>query len=155
MITEIGTVQEIKKTYAVIKVQKSSACAQCSSRETCDISNRDMTIEVINDIQAKKGDLVKLTMPEGTLLKASFLVYLLPVIALLAGAFSGKALAAAMDINQTLASLGGGFLLMGIVFYLLIRRHRSEEYQKRYRPRMTRILYEAPPDCKVNRQKSY
>ncbi|MBN1627480.1 MAG: SoxR reducing system RseC family protein [Deltaproteobacteria bacterium] len=140
MLTELGTVQEIKKTYAVIKIQKSSACAHCSSRETCDISNKDTTIELINDLGAKEGDLVEIRIPEGTLLKASFLVYLLPVIALLAGAFSGKALADAMDINQTSASLAGGFLLMGIVFYLLIRQHRSEEYQKRYRPRMTRIL---------------
>jgi len=140
MITEIGTVQEIKKIYAIIKVQKSSACAQCSSRETCDIADKDAKIEVLNDLGAKKGDLVELSMPEGTLLKASFLVYLLPVIALLAGAFTGKALADATGINQTFASLAVGFLLIGIVFYILIRRHRSEEYQKRFRPRMTRIL---------------
>lgn len=145
MITEIGTVQEIKKTYAVIKVQKSSACEQCSSRGTCDISNKDTTVEVVNDLRAKEGDLVELSMPEATLLKASFLVYLLPVIALLAGAFSGKALADAMDINQTLASLAGAFLLTGIVFYILIRRHRSEEYQNKYRPRMTRILSNPVP----------
>lgn len=146
MITEIGTVQEIKKSYAVIKVQKTSACAHCSSRGSCDISDKDTTIEIINDLRAKEGDLVEISMPEGTLLKASFLVYLLPVIALIAGAFSGKALAEIMDINQTLASVAGGFLLMGIVFYILIRRHRSEEYQRRYRPRMTRILND-PQTC--------
>ena len=140
MITEQGIVQEMKKRYAFVKVQKSAACNQCSSRGTCDISNKDMIIEVLNELQAKEGDLVEISMPEKTLLKVSFLVYFLPIIALLVGAFSGNALAGVFHINSTLASLSGGFLLMGLIFYFLIRQSKSAEYQKRYRPRMTRII---------------
>ncbi len=140
MITEQGTVQEIKKKYAVIRVQKSSACDQCSSRGSCDISGKEMIMEVINELNAKAGDIVEISMPEGTLMKASFLVYFLPVIALLIGAFSGNALSGALNVGPAPASILGGFLLMGIVFYFLMRRSRSSEYRARYLPRMTRIL---------------
>ena len=148
MINELGIVQEVKKRHAVIKVQKSGACEHCSSRGTCDIYSKDMLVEVVNDLEAKEGDIVELSMPEGMLLKVAFLVYFIPIIALLIGAFSGKAFAEILNLNPPLASLSGGFLLMGIVFYILIRRHRSEEYRNKFRPRMTRIITgSAPPQA--------
>jgi sigma-E factor negative regulatory protein RseC len=140
MVSELGIVQEIKKRYAVIKVQRSAACDKCSSNGSCERTSNDVFVEVDNDMNAKEGDLVELSMPEGALLKISFLVYFLPIISLLLGAFLGKALADSLKTSPTALSVSGGLLFMGIEFYYLIRRSKSAKYRDRYRPRITRIL---------------
>ena len=140
MIKEQGIIQKIKRDKAVIRIQQTSACAHCKSRGSCDVTNREMLVEVINDLQAKEGDLVELSVPEGTVLKLSLLVYFLPIIALFIGAFAGAAVAESLRVDTTLASILGGVLCMGIAFYGLRRFERAKRSGDKYYPRMTRIL---------------
>ena len=140
MIKEQGKIEEIRKQTALVRIQKRSACAHCESKGSCSISKRDMLIEVPNDLQAGVGDQVEVSVPEGTLLKLSALIYLLPVLLLLIGAFLGTLLGDALQMNSSLTAiiLGGGF--MGISFYGLILFDRKKRKGNKYYPRMTRIL---------------
>jgi len=87
MVSEQGITEKVTDRKATVRVRKSPTCAHCGSRTSCDISDRDMLVEVSNDLQAKVGDYVEISVPEGTLLKLSVLVYLFPIIALMTGAF--------------------------------------------------------------------
>lgn len=140
LIKEQGKIEEIRKQTALVRIQKRSACAHCESKGSCSISKRDMLIEVPNDLQAGVGDQVEVSVPEGTLLKLSALIYLLPVLLLLIGAFLGTLLGDALQMNSSLTAiiLGGGF--MGISFYGLILFDRKKRKGNKYYPRMTRIL---------------
>ena len=140
LIKEQGKIEEIRKQTALVRIQKRSACAHCESKGSCSISKRDMLIEVPNDLQAGVGDQVEVSVPEGTLLKLSALIYLLPVLLLLIGAFLGSLLGDALQMNSSLTAiiLGGGF--MGISFYGLILFDRKKRKGNKYYPRMTRIL---------------
>jgi len=100
-----------------------------------------MLIEVPNDLRAREGDLVELSVPEGTVLKLSLLVYFLPVIALLIGAFSGSLIGKTLHTDSSLPAVLGGALLMVLVFYGLRRFERKKRSEKEsYFPRMTRII---------------
>lgn len=142
MPREEGIVKEATSEKAVIRIMKTSACDHCGSRSSCHVlSDREMVVEVSNDLQAKVGDHVELRVPPGSLLKLSLLVYFLPVALLVIGAYVGAAWAKSLGIQPTVASIVGAGLAMGIAFYLLRWFDRGERARGDYRPRMTRILF--------------
>ena len=141
LIKEQGTIEKVIKEKAVVRVQKSSACEQCKTRGSCSISNRDMLIEMPNDLQAAVGDHVEISVPEGTVLKLAAIVYLLPVLALIFGAFLGGLLAGPMQTDPTWTSILGGGIVMGIAFYGLKRFEKAKRSGRNdYFPHMTRIM---------------
>ena len=144
MITEKGIIQKIVHDKALVRIQKSSACASCESRDACrSLSDKEMLIEVSNDLQANVGDQVEVSVPEGSLLKLSVLVYLLPVGALVLGAYAGGIWAQSFRAEPTAASIFCGFLAMGVCFYILKRLDRAAQAKCEYQPRMRRILFHA------------
>jgi sigma-E factor negative regulatory protein RseC len=144
MLTEEGVIEKIFHQKALIRIQKSSTCAHCDSRGACQgISDKEMLIEIANDLRAQVGDHVELSVPEGSLVKLSLLVFFLPVVALVVGAYAGGSLADFFNIESTLSSVLGGALAMGITFIALRRLERSVKDKAEYHPRMTRILIRA------------
>lgn len=102
-----------------------------------------MLIEVTNDLQARVHDHVEISVPGGSLLKLSLLVYFLPVLALIAGAGAGAAWAQSFNAQPTLASIVCGGLAMGIAFCVLKWVDRHTQAKRNYQPRITRILFSA------------
>lgn len=143
MIKEQGKIEEINKQTAVVRIRKRSACAHCESRGSCSISKRDMVIEVPNDLKAGVGDEVEVSVPEGTLLKLSALIYLLPVIALLVGAFFGAMIGETLHMNASLTAIILGGVFMAIAFYGLILYDRKKRKGNASYPRMTKVLVNA------------
>ncbi len=146
MVTEQGVIEDVPGQKALVRIKKSSACATCESRGNCEVaSGKSMVVEVVNDLGGGKGDHVELSVTSGAFLKLSLLVYILPVVALIAGAFAGGMCAPFLHMTPTLASVMGGFLVMGITFYALKRFDRSLRAKSEFHPRMTRILHRGRP----------
>ena len=150
MLTEKGVIEKILDQNALVRIQRSSACAHCESRGKCEVtSDNAVLIEVANDHRAKVGDHVELNMPANNLMKLSLLVYLLPIIALIIGAYVGGILAESLQIKHSIASILGGGFAMGIAFCLLKYINRAAKARSNYHPRMTRTLFrvsaEPPP----------
>jgi len=142
MVNEQGIIEEVSGQKALVRIKKSSACGTCESRGDCEVaSGKSMVVEVVNDLGGGEGDHVELSVPSGAFLKLSLLVYILPVVALIAGAFAGGMCAPFLHMTPTLTSVIGGFLVMGITFYALKRFDRSLRARSEFRPRMTRILF--------------
>jgi sigma-E factor negative regulatory protein RseC len=97
-------------------------------------------VEVRNDLAAGVGDSVQLSVPEGSLVKLSLLVYLFPVVALLVGAVTAGAWAESFHLDPTLASILGGGIAMGLTFFVLKRLDKRSAAKEAYQPRMMRIL---------------
>jgi sigma-E factor negative regulatory protein RseC len=141
MLTEQGVIEKAFPKKALVRIQKSSCCAQCDSRGACQVlSDREMLIEVANDLQAKAGDQVEISVPARSLLKLSMLIYLLPILALILGAYAGGALAPFYRLSSNLASVLGGMIALGVTFFGLIILDRAVRKRPDYYPRMTRIL---------------
>ncbi|MBC8419274.1 MAG: SoxR reducing system RseC family protein [Desulfobacteraceae bacterium] len=141
MVSEQGVIEEVSGQKALVRIEKTSACATCGSRGACEaVFDKAMIVEVTNDLGAGKGDRVEISVSTGSYLKLSLFVYFFPVVALIAGAIAGGTWAHVFQLHPTLASIVGGCLAMGITFYALKRLDRSSYAKSEFQPRMTRIL---------------
>lgn len=147
MISEEGVIEKISKKTAYVKVVQRSACDHCSSRGSCNVSEeRDMTIAVDNSLNAKEGDRVELSVPDGAVLKLSLLVYIFPVIALLVGAILGYFMSFQWKTDPSLTEFLTGILFLVVSFISLkvFETKKIAGQKDKYFPRMTRILVNGP-----------
>jgi sigma-E factor negative regulatory protein RseC len=141
MIRESGIIERVDGRRAVVRIQKGGSCAACENRASCHIgTDRPLLVEVDNEMGAAEGDRVELSMPTASLLKLSFLVYMVPVLALVLGAILGAEWAESLGFSSTSASLllGGSALAVSFLFLKLL--DRSLRRRPEYRPSLTKIL---------------
>lgn len=80
---QIGRVVALKGTAAVIQLERNSACEKCG---ICHMGEtKTMQLEVENSIGADVGKRVLIEMDRVNVLKASTIVYIVPLMALLLG----------------------------------------------------------------------
>ena len=126
MVNEEGIVERVAAESAWVRIEKSGACASCSSRGACHaLSEREMLVEVGNRLGAGPGDRVELSVPSGSLLKLSVLVYFVPVLALVVGAALAGAWAESAGMAQTLPAVVGGGVGLGMTLLILLRVGRT------------------------------
>jgi len=154
MLRERGVVEKSSPQKAVVRIEQSSACATCGSRGACQVHNdKKFFVEVGNDLGAKVGDVVEISMPSRSVIKASLAVYSLPVLGLILGAVSGAALADALNVQPTAASLTGGGAGLAVSIAVLKWLDRSVRSRPDYSPRLTKVFMTtgSPPSCDDNR----
>ena len=140
MIEETGKVIRIAerdKDIAVILVNRKEACSGCSAKNFCHpFSEEENSLEItaINEVNAKVGDTVIVAIPEKQFLKASFIVYLIPVIALLAGSFVGEIL-----FKNDIATFVTASLFFIVSFFIISKY--SEKRNIDYLPSILEIKY--------------
>ncbi|MDP2810464.1 MAG: SoxR reducing system RseC family protein [Rhodocyclaceae bacterium] len=91
---------------AWVDVRDAASCGHCASRHACmslDASRGPRLHRVPNAIGARAGDAVVLVVPEGALLKAALLSYLVPALMTIAGAAAGAAVG-----GDVAATMGAG-----------------------------------------------
>ncbi|THB77226.1 MAG: hypothetical protein D3926_15990 [Desulfobacteraceae bacterium] len=130
MSYRIGVIKEIETDgYAQVETERKTVCGECENQKMvcygCMFSPR-IVGRVANPIGAVKGDRVKIYLSTKKLFMAAGLFYLVPMLALLLGAFSGLLISGAFDMSESAATLGfaiAGFLLGIIVVTFLGRTH--------------------------------
>ena len=122
---EVGFVDEIKGGYAIVRVAKKSACGEnCAScKGGCTPGERK--IKVKNTSSAEVGEKVILELPDGKVLSAAFLAYILPIIIFFVGFFVGDRM-----FSHELASVGIGIAFAGVGFWgiHLFNKKAEEKY---------------------------
>lgn len=108
MIEEKGVITSIEANRITIQTQLKNSCASCAQKSHCGtgviaraVASRSHNVELaLNSAtgQLKPGQQVKLGIPEADLVRASAMVYLLPLIALIAGALAGHWLLPALGV---------------------------------------------------------
>ena len=91
MIEELAVVVKIENHQVWVEAGQNSACCGCQQKASC-TSNalgsvlKKKSVPVDSGIQLKTGDEVMVAIDENLLLRASLLLYLLPLVALFTGA---------------------------------------------------------------------
>ncbi len=141
MVRERGVIESIAGEKAMVRIEKSSACSACESKDCCDAaSGKGMTIEVANELMVSEGDVVEISISSRSFLKLTLLVYFMPVVALIAGACLGDELGTHLGFNATLAAILTGGIAMGTTFFALRRFDHYQRQKRSLSPKMTRIL---------------
>ncbi len=142
MVEEIGVVVSVEGMIARILVQKRGVCEACPAAGTCRPSDEGMEMEVLNPVNARPGQTVKVVMRPQAYLKGTIIVYALPAAALIIGAIIGKNIGEAYlkDINSDIIAAGLGFTALIITFIIIKIWSSMVEKKEEYKPVIEEIL---------------
>jgi sigma-E factor negative regulatory protein RseC len=144
MATEKGIVIRLGTPgsgMAWVQTQRSSACKSCSSRNSCSSSEQgqDMEVEVLNKVGARVGDEIILNLDTGPLLKATFLLYVFPILCMIAGAVVGHRYALSRGWDPSGLSAIVSLVALVISFIFIRLRGNRLSRKSAYKPQIVRI----------------
>jgi len=129
MIKETGIVVAIFDGVVEVEVVRTSSCSACQAKAGCGhhaiaqvSSTNRMKLLVTDTFVSQIGQEVTIGIPENTLLTASFLMYLVPLLGLILGA----SLSAIFSDQPTVAAIGS---VIGLGVGLLIAKKQSVKHQ--------------------------
>lgn len=128
-------IETLKENMAKVKMGRHNECKNCGA---CPGDN-SLIIEAQNLVGARAGQKVILEVKETNMLLAAFVVYILPLLAILAGIMIGYAIASKLEYSVQDFEIGGGivaFILSAFNIKVFDKlAHKSEKMQ----PIITRI----------------
>jgi len=144
---EEGVITGIVGGIATVRVRRTTACDHCSASGACRSlgGGRDMEVDVASKTGAKEGDRVLLEMPSSSVIKLAFLAYMLPALALVAGALVGLKLAPRLQLTPELGSLALALAFFAAALLVVRSLGRTIGERKEYQPEMAKILCSPPP----------
>ena len=141
MATEQGIVLRTDSEAAWVKTVRNSACEGCTAKSSCHSTGGDeMEVKALNTAGARVGDRIVLSFETASLLKATFLIYVFPIIMLIVGAALGQALASMIASSPTGISVMLGFAFFFIALFIMKARANKMAKKNAYQPKITKIL---------------
>jgi sigma-E factor negative regulatory protein RseC len=120
MIVETGRVIKAADGKAMVEIARSDACATCHADCALKSGQRTMFVEVNDPIGVHENQYAQLSMQSASALRAAFVVYVIPVMALVVGVLLGEYLGATFGIRNGLEILFGfGFLGLSLIWVKL------------------------------------
>jgi sigma-E factor negative regulatory protein RseC len=144
MSAERGIVERVEPGWAWVKTKRSSACASCGSRSHCLTQGSDqMVVKAQNTAHAKKGDEVELYLSTKTKLTGTAIMYLIPVLGILVGAFSANPLSKALGLNPSPGM--ALFTITGLVSAVFLMRYLANRMDSKQAltPLVKRVIMSA------------
>jgi len=137
-----GIVQEVRGNKTFVLTDRKGMCTQCAAKDFCHMfgGGKEMLSETINRIGANAGDMVKIGIPTGTVTKASFIVYMIPVMGFVGGASLGYFMAKLYSLDLNLSTLIGSIIGLGLL--MIFARFLNNVLSKKpsYQPEITKII---------------
>ena len=129
---------------AIMIMQRHAACASCGKCTKLSSECQDLVVEVDNAIGAKKGDYVEVSMESVRVLKATVLVYLVPLICLLSGTILTYYILNLVKYSRQIDIISGIVgLVCTFISYLILKKNDDKFKESRqYIPKITKIIEE-------------
>ena len=100
-----------------------------------------MQIRTSSNLSLNVGDIVIVGIEDQMLVRSSFLVYALPMLMLLVGAFFGELMATNLAVeNSDIVTIAGGIIGLAVGFFWLRIFSARMSSDPRYQPRILRRL---------------
>ncbi len=141
MIEEEGIVVEVDGGVAKVAILKKSACESCAAAGVCHPGDQSY-LEASNPLGAKKGQKVKVVVAPQVYLKATIILYGIPMAALVGAAILGKNLAMKYlgEANSDLWAFAAGMACMLVSFIFIRMYNKKVEKTQEYKPVIVEIL---------------
>lgn len=130
---------------AEVATDRKNACGGCESPHGCRscLTSTKMVAMVQNPVGAVQGDVVSIYLKESALRAGAVLLYIIPVLWLLAGAFVGDGLGGDWRIGATGAAVLGGLAGLALGFMMALGISRSSHFGRGMVPKITRVIERA------------
>ena len=135
-------VEIVDDKTAKMRMQRHSACASCGKCAKLTSESQDLVVEVDNQIGAKVGDYVEVSMESVKVMKATMLAYILPLVFLIAGTAICFFVLNKIEFKGPIELLSGlSGLLFTFLSYLYLRKNDKKYRESRdYIPVVVRII---------------
>ncbi|MFZ7132019.1 MAG: SoxR reducing system RseC family protein [Eubacteriales bacterium] len=136
---EIGIVNGLNGKKAKVIIQRSAACGDCGA---CQVGKNKLTMEAyaVNDAGAQKGDHVEVEMEFVNVLKASLILYGIPLIVFIIGVILGNYIPWSGDEGNPMISFMMGLVLMAISFTVIRIFDNKGIFSLKFEPHITHII---------------
>ncbi len=119
----IGVVESTNGEKAMVGLTRHTACGECGA---CQMGKENLNrrVEALNPLGAKVGDRVTMEMEDQKVLKAAFIVYIIPLIVLIVGMILTNLALVYFQISDMVELYGFlvGLVGMGISFLIIKKR---------------------------------
>lgn len=126
-----GRVLSAEAGRAVVRFVRSDACGHCNA--CFSLGSHEADIEIDNPLGARPGDMVSIEMKGSGMVRASLIMYGVPLLGLLAGVAVGA------QWGDLYAAVGGVLLCAGTYFVLRGLEPRFAKMDQ-FKPRMLEII---------------
>jgi len=117
-----GFILQLDGDLARLRVAPNANCDSCNS---CNIAH--MELLAYNPVNAAPGQKVRFTMIQDNMLRISFMIFILPLLSIFAGLYTGSIMAKLLSINENLLMTAGFFLFLTSAIFIIY------SYDKRYK----------------------
>jgi len=146
MIEEIGVITAVDKDHIWVETEVKTTCGSCEAQENCGTSvvakafspKKEQLILRCSE-EAEVGQRVKLGIQESHLVNASALIYVVPLIALIASALGAQAALPLLGLSNELWIIGFAFFTTFLCFRWIKSAMQVNTVQK-FQPRLLAIL---------------
>jgi sigma-E factor negative regulatory protein RseC len=140
VLTRTGVVKAIQGRMALVITKMEPECEGCKAKEACfSFGGGGVNAEVRarNTVGAEVGDIVTISMRSSSLVKVSFLVYMLPILGLIGGIVLGYSLARLIPVDENiLVGICGLFAFSG-AFAWVRKKGETLSARQEYIPKIT------------------
>lgn len=136
---EVGKVLKTEGAFSIVEVG-GKYCEPCSLKGHCLLSSqRERKIRVKNSLKAKEGDLVIVNVPSQKYFLITFVIYILPIVFMVIGAYLGIKIGPLLGIkDKNLSPIIFGFFALFLSFLLV----RSLSDILNFSPEIEKIIEE-------------
>ena len=140
-----GFITQVKGNIAVVASTKRGICAECADKGSCGLEdghNSDLPEEVnaLNPIGAKAGDWVEFDLPGHAELRLSFIIWVVPLIGLIAGAGLAESLLGSTGLSGDALAAIGGVVGCALSFIPVVAYDRRMAKGKGVQPVITKVV---------------
>lgn len=137
---ETGLVVALNDKNAQVKIERKSACGSCKGCRMGSSEEMSITIEVSNEIGANIGDIVEVDMETINILLAAFIMYGIPLIALLTGVFVSYLVSQIWVHGSDAVHMLIGILFMVSAFLIIKKNENKIKQSTKFKPMVSQIV---------------
>lgn len=138
---ENARVIDIVGDFALVEAAGGEACASCAARHAClNLGGSSKRLSIRNSLSARPGDMIEFTVDERGVVLSALIVYLVPILMLLAGIVAGNRLHGSLGLDGDAAAALGGIAGVGVSLLMIKCVNPLVKNKVLFTPRMTRII---------------
>jgi len=144
MAERIGIVLKSETNgWARVVTDRQGSCGGCHSGvagcRTC-LAGSKIESRVTNPINARSGDVVKISLPSASMFKGAALFYILPIAGLILGAFGGLGFGGLLGWDESTGAIIGGLTGLAASVWVVVRLGRRPALSRKLTPAITAVI---------------
>ncbi len=140
---EIGIVESAAQGVAKVRTTRSEACAHCGAKGMCEAlgGSQENLVDVEDPLGVSPGQHVEIVLESKQFVTATFVIYMIPVLALVLGTVLGKEMGPNLGYTSTSGAVVGALVFGSAAFLAALRWGKRLGDKSSYRPRIGRVVH--------------